>query len=164
MQGPLSINIPTSDAKTTIPRFDTTIYHKFRFAGAKQDSVEGKGDKITFEYHLVDPAAAEGGGEPILPGAFGSKVFDTVFLYGKDTEKGKIPTWATTQIAKVQDGFLGTGDKENKAGKPVRPDLGPECVAQMMGQVAFLKFKNPTGDRTSQDVTEIKFPGDMPQA
>lgn len=163
MSGPLNINLSTDTTTTGIPGFDPNTYVKMRFADVKKDPVEGKGDKLTFIFELTEPAASNAGGT-ITPGQLGSKVFHTIFMYGKDTAPGQVPTWAVEKICKVLDGFLGTGDPDNKKGKPVRPAFNDQLVPTLMGQVAFLKFKNPTGDRTSQDVAELKFPGDMPQA
>lgn len=134
---------------------------KVRFAEVGQDVVEGKGNVIKFTFDLVDPAANQDGGT-ILPGQLGSKVFVNVQDYDKNTKPGEgMPKWATEKLAKITDAFLGTGDAGNKKGKPTRPDFGPAIVPNLIGQVAFLKFKNKTGEYVGQDVTTFTFPGDV---
>lgn len=159
MSGPLNISIPTDQAKTSIPMFVEKTYIKVRFAKVQQDTVEGKGDKINFEFDLVDPAPNQDGGT-ILPGQLGSKIFKSVFLYGKDGAEAAAKR-AGTDISRILDGFLGTGDADNKKGKQARPAFGPDVVPNLIGQVCFLQMRNPTGDRTSQDIASFTFPGDV---
>jgi len=161
MSGPLSINIDTTATKTSVPFFVERSYVKVRFVKCNQEAVEGKGDALKYEFDLVDPAPNQDGGT-ILPGQLGSKVFLTVTLYDKNSKPGDgAPKWATEKIAKIQDAFLGTGDQDNKKGKPARPPMNAECVALMTGKEAFFQFKNPTVDRTSQDVSSFTYIGDV---
>lgn len=161
MPGPLNITLDMSDTKTQVPLFAENTYVKVRFAKLQQDEVENKGSVIKLEYDLVDPAPDQGGGT-ILPGQFGSKIFESIQLYDKNTKAGDPPPkWAKEKWAKRCDAFLGTGDPGNTAEKPVRPNLSPELVPQLIGQVAFLKFKNKTGEYTGQDISASTFPGDV---
>lgn len=160
MPGPLNITLDTSKVKTSIPQFAEQTYIKVRLEKIEQDHVEGKGDVVKFEYVTVDPAPSQDGGT-ILPGQLGSRIFDTVRLYGKDAAPGEIPVRAITELAKRQDAFLGTGDPDNKKGKPARGSLN-EQAPQMLGQTAFLKMRNNRDPQyTNQEITEFKFPGDI---
>lgn len=162
MQGPLNLSLDTQTAKTSVPKFLEGIHVKMRLTAINQDTVEGKGQVIKFAYELVDPAPQQDSQEPLLPGAFGSKVFDSVQLYDKNTKPGDpAPSWSINKICARQDGFLGTGDEGNKKGKPTRPKFDAECVSKMLGQVAFFKFKNKTGDYDGQDIASITHPSDV---
>lgn len=162
MAGPLTINVPdTTNTRTAIPFFVENTYVKVRFSSVEQDAVENKGNVIKFTFDLVDPAPNQDGGT-ILPGQLGSKVFVNVQDYDKNTKPGEpMPKWAVEKLCKITDAFLGTGDPDNKKGKPSRPPFGPEIVPTLIGQVAFLKFKNKTGEYVGQDVSEFKFVGDI---
>lgn len=159
MSGPLNLTLDTANAKTSIPFFVENTYVKARLQAIQQDEVEGKGPTISFEFNLADPAPNQDGGT-ILPGQMGSKIFKTVYLYGKDGEEAA-KVRAANDIGKIIDGLLGTADADNKKGKQPRPAFGPELVPTLIGQVTLLKFVNPKGDRTSQDIREFKFPGDV---
>lgn len=162
--GPLNISLNTDEVKTQVPKFVEGNYIKVRFAKLEQDEVPQKGTVLKFQYDLVDPTPDQEG-QTILPGQMGSKIFESVQLYDKNTKPGDpAPKWAMEKIGKRLDGFLGTGDAGNTKGKPTRPKLSPETVTTLIGQVAFMKFKNKTGDYDGQDISEVKFPGDMPQA
>lgn len=159
MSGPLNLTLDTSNAKTSIPFFIENTYVKARLQKISQDEVEGKGSTISFEFDLVDPAPNADGGT-ILPGGMGSKIFKTVYLYGKDGEEAA-KVRATNDISKILDGILGTDDAGNKKNKPTRPTFGAELVPTLIGQITLLKFRNPKGDRTSQDIIGFTFPGDV---
>lgn len=159
MSGPLNLTLDTSNAKTSIPFFVENTYVKARLQRIEQDTLEGKGDTISFEFALVDPAPNQDGGT-ILPGAMGSKIFKTLYLYGKDGEEAA-KVRAANDIGKILDGLLGTGDADNKKGKAPRPNFGPELVPTLIGQTTLLKFRNPKADRTSQDIIGFTFPGDV---
>lgn len=163
--GPLSINIPTSTAVTTVPFFRERTYVKFRLGKVpQQDEVEGKGSVIKFEWELTDPIEDQQGNQ-IKPGDFGSKVFDTVRLYDKNTPAGTIPKRAIEDLAKRTDALLGTGDPNNKKGRPERPDFNTDLMPALMGQVCFIQFKNGTGEYAGkQDIVSFTNPQDVPGA
>lgn len=165
MPGPLTINIPTANAKTTVPFFRENTYVKFRLGKVpEQDEVENKGSKIKFEWDLVEPTETQDGMQ-LKPGDFGAKVFDTVFLYDKNTPVGQIPERAISELSKREDALLGTGDPGNKKNRPSRPDFNAELLPQLMGQVVFLKFKNGTGEYSGkQDIVSFTNPQDVPGA
>lgn len=163
--GPLSINIPTSTAVTTVPFFRERTYVKFRLGKVpQQDEVEGKGSVIKFEWELVDPTEDQQG-HIIKPGDFGSKCFDTVRLYDKNTQAGQVPERSISDLAKRTDALLGTGDPGNKKNRPSRPDFNAELLPALVGQVAFLQFKNGTGEYSGkQDIVSFTNPQDVPGA
>lgn len=158
MSGPLNLTVPTNETKTAVPFFMEATYVKVRFAKVSQDDGE-KGATIKFELDLVDPTPTQDGGT-LRPGDFGSKIFVNQAMYGKDTPAGEIPKWASERISRIMDAFLGTGDPGNGK-KPDRPAFGPAIVPNLIGQVALVQFKNPTGDRTSQDINKWTYPGDV---
>lgn len=159
MSGPLNLTLPTGSAVITVPFFVEKTYVKVRFAKVSQETVPEKGDVIRFDFDLVDPAPNQAGGT-ILPGQIGSKLSKTVYLYGKDGAEAA-QARATNDVSRILDGFLGTGDEGNKAGKPTRPQFDATVVPTLIGQTALVQFRNPTGDRTSQDISSFTFPGDV---
>lgn len=159
MSGPLNLTLPTGNAKTSMPKLVEDTYIKVRLNAIKQDTVENKGDTITFEFNLSAPAPNQDGGT-ISPGQMGSKMFHTLYLYGKDGAEAAALR-ATESISKILDGVLGTGDPDNKKGKQPRPDFGPQLVPALIGQETLIKVRNPKGDRTSQDIVSFTYPGDV---
>lgn len=168
--GPLNINLNTSQAKTSIPQFVENTYVKVRLEKIHASTVEGKGSILTmpfgvgncinFDYTLVEPVPDQDGGT-IKPGDFGSKIFDRVRLYDKNTPEDQITTRAPAEIGKRQDAFLGTGDKGNKQSKPERGEF-VDVFPNMIGQVAFIKLRNNKDPQYSnQEITEFKFVGDV---
>lgn len=154
--GPLSISLNLNSIKTSVPVISDGHNCRCRLVNITQ--AEGdKGASLKFEYHLLDPAPTTDGGQ-VKPGF---PLFENVTLYDKNTPTGQIPEWASQKIAKRIDGFLGTGDKENKKGKPERPDLNSETVAAMVGKEAFIKVKAKTGEYEGNDIVSVTFPGDL---
>lgn len=162
--GPLSISLPTSGAKTSVPMFAPDQYIPMRLANIEQGHVENKGDTIKFTWELINPApsvaSVRGEGDPIEPGKFGSKFFDTVRFYDKDTPQGQVPERAQKAICQRQDALLGTGDVGNKKGKPPRPDFNGETAPELFGKVAHIKFKVKTGEFEGNEIADLRFPGD----
>lgn len=157
---PLSFDLNTADAKTTLPAFNPTDYVQWRFTGVKETPNEN-GNVLTFEFDLAAPAATVDGGV-LKPGDFGAKHFHRVFLYAKDTPKGVIPERAKQDIAKLQDALLGTGDVGNAKGKPVRPAFNGNTVGSMVGSVLYAKMK--VDGEYGNKFGHLMFPGDMPTA
>lgn len=162
--GPLSISIATDQAKTSVPMFAPDQYIPMRLTAIEQGHVEGKGDTIKFTWELINPApsvaSVRGEGDPIEPGKFGSKFFDTVRLYDKNTPAGQVPEMAQKAICQRQDALLGTGDAGNKAGKPTRPPFNGETAPELFGKVAHIKFKVKTGEYEGNEIAGLRFPGD----
>lgn len=157
---PLSITLNTQDAKTVIPKIADGTWVKLRFVGATQSHVENKGDVITFESDLIDPAPSHTG-DIILPGALGSKIFEQIQCYAK--EGAKNPNWFVEKISKRIDAMLGTGDADNKKGRPQRPQFDAACVAQLVGKTYFAQMGVRVDDNKveRQDINAVAFEEDM---
>lgn len=158
MSGPLDFSLPTGTTKTAIPRLVPDTYVKVRLAGIRSESGE-KGKTLHFDWQLVDPTPNADGGT-IMPGQLGSKIFDTLYLYGKDGEEAA-KVRATEKVSKILDGLLGTADPDNKKGKQPRPEFTPELAPTLYGLTTLIKVRDPKGDRTQQDIVSYTFPGDV---
>lgn len=160
--GPLSININTSAAKTVAPMINDGEWVELRLTALEGASNE-KGDYLKWKWELVNPApsvaSAKGEGDPIFPGKMGSIIFENIQLYSKPDSKD--PDWFKKKIAVRLDGLLGTGDAENKKGKPARPDLTSELVPQLLGKTIRAKMKVKTGEFEGNEIGNIMFPGDV---
>ena len=65
------------------------------------------------------------------------------------------------------DGFLGTGDANNKKGKPRRPTFNAEVVSQMIGSEAMAKItvmKSKKSDYVGNDISTVTYLGDLEPA
>lgn len=162
MPGPLSIQLNTA-VKTSVPAFQPNQLIAFRCADIQEGQTD-KGKTIKFTWELVEPSPSTDPEKPIMPNAFGSKVFDTVFLYDKNTPPDQIPDRAIAAVAARQDAVLGTGEPDNKKGKTVRPPFNAECVQAMLGQISYLQFRPAKDDGTGQDIKSFTYPGDVKQA
>lgn len=151
----LSIAIPTSDVLVGIPLVQDKAWAICEFKGVDEKTSE-KGLILTFRWEIVEPAPSNQG-KPIEPGKLGSKIFDTVRLYDKNTPQGQVPEQSRVKIGLRQDACLGTGDADNAKGKPARPNFDDACVAAMIGKRAALRFKIDTFEgNTKNDVTEVQ--------
>lgn len=159
MSGPISINIPTTEAQTSVPQIAAGSLAQLRLVGITPTQNE-KGSLLKWEYALVEPVAKQGGGE-IKPGDFGSKIFENISLYGKDTPAGEIPTWAVQRIAVRQDGLLGTGDPGNSKNKPARPAFTSELIPQLIGLTLIAKFRARKDDPNQTEIGDVFYPGDV---
>lgn len=154
---PLDISLNLSDAKVAIPVIKDGELVPLKLADLGVSTNE-KGKTINFEYELVNPAPDTDGGT-INPGAMGSKIFENVALYAKPDAKD--PKWFEKRIASRIDALLGTGDKDNKKGKPQRPDLNAQLVPQLIGKVLVAKMRVRTGEYTGNEIASVTFPGDI---
>jgi hypothetical protein len=161
--GPLNISLNTAEAKTSVPLF-APGYVKLRLAKLSQDEVPDKGSVIKLEYDLVDPAPNTDGGT-ILPGQMGSKFFESIQLYDKNTKFGDpAPKWAVEKISKRIDALLNTGDAGNSKGKDPRPNLSPELIPLLIGQVMIAKMNVRTGDYVGNEIAQALNPSEVPGA
>jgi hypothetical protein len=158
-EGPLDISLDLSNKSTVTPMVADGQLARWRFVKASK-ATSDKGDMIKFEYDLVEPAPDTEGGQ-IKPGAMGSKFFENIALFDKNTPKGTVPGWAEERIAKRMDALLGTGDPNNKKGKPTRPVFNSETVSQMIGKELVAKMKVRTGDFIANEFGQVYFPGDI---
>lgn len=154
---PLSVSLNLSDTKTAIPMVKDGELVVLRLTNLSVTTAE-KGKTLKFEYDLVNPAPDTDGGT-INPGAMGSKFFDNIQLYAKPDAKD--PKWYEKKISTRIDALLGTGDKDNKKGKPQRPDLTPQLVPQLIGKTLVAKMRVRVGDYTGNEIANVTFPGDI---
>jgi len=164
--GPLSTAFNLSGVSTARPVIADGHLCKARFAGVKLVPND-KGNMLSWEFHLLDPAPSSEG-KQINPGF---SLNNRVFLYGKDVAPGEIPERAIAQICRMTDAILGTGDPDNKKGKPVRPDFSAgsleETVAKMneamlAKEVYFtVKVKNDEQYGAQNEIAKFTFPGDL---
>lgn len=156
---PVSISMDLSTVKTTVPVIANDRWVKVRLANLSQQANE-KGQMLKFEYHLLEPA-------PTIDGATvnpGFPLFENITLYSKDTPPGEIPEFAKTKICKRIDAMLGTGDPENKKGRPVRPAFNAGLVPTLIGKELYLQVTAKTGDYEGNDIKQVRAIADMPAA
>lgn len=154
---PLSISLDLSQVKTTKPVIVDAHWCHGRFANCKESTNE-KGKSLNFEFHLLDPAPTDDGKE-VKPGF---PVFRNVALYDKNTPPGQLPDWVMPLISKIIDACLGTGDPDNDKGKPPRPVFDQNLISVLVGKELWFKVKAKTGEFQGNDITEFRFPGDVP--
>lgn len=157
--GPLDISLDLSNTKTTVPMVMEGHLCEWRFVRAGTKTSEN-GKTVVLEWDLVNPAPNTEGGQ-IKPGEMGSKLFENIALYDKNTPKDQVPEWANKRIAQRIDGVLGTGDLGNPKGKPARPVFNAETVTKMIGQTMVAKMKVRGGDYVGNEFGQITFPGDI---
>jgi hypothetical protein len=156
-QAPLSTSFDTTQVKTGKPIIVDGWQGKVRFAKCSENELTGKGKVITFEFHLLTPAPTTEGKQVVPP----FPLFGKVFLFGKDGEQAVMER-ALTQICRIQDAFLGTGDPGNSKGKPQRPAFDTQCVADMTGKECYVKVKaNVGGEFEGNDITKYTALADM---
>lgn len=159
MSRPLSIK--SSQTKTSIPLVADKFMAPVRVV--KIDYKEAEGEQkfahLAVRLDLINPAPTTEGGT--VPAGF--PVFVT-FPLGTAEEPTKMPEWSERNWSSFIDGVLGTGDAENKKGKPVRPDTTLELLPQLFGKVVVATFgvyKSKTNDQVYQSVNKYTFPGDL---
>jgi hypothetical protein len=158
-EGPLDISLDLTKTTTTVPMVAEGQLCKWRLAKVSMPTSE-KGKMVKFEWDLVEPAPNTEGGQ-IKPGEMGSKFFENVALFDKNTPAGTTPEWAAKRIAQRIDAVLGTGDANNTKGKPPRPVFDASTVSQMIGKELVAKMKVRTGDFVSNEFGALYFPGDI---
>lgn len=166
----LNVNFNLSEAKTAIPLVADGHKCKVRFAGCKGRTNPEKGDSLSLENHLLEKAPTTDAGvvEPGFP------LFDSIYLYDKNTAAGEFPPRAITKISKYLDGFLGTGDPGNKKGKPARPnifeglpatatveDIAAKITEALISREAYAQVKVKTGDFEGNEIVKIIHPSDL---
>lgn len=158
--GPLTFQLPTHETKTAIPVPAEGQWYRLRLVSIEQLTDEEGKASVRFNSELVDPTPQDGGGT-LEPGKFGSKINITVPLYAKADAKNK--TWYLEKISKIQDAVMGTGDPDNKKGKPVRPQLTQEVATQMQGAIFFCKNKHRVDNNGVDrcEPNEFAYPGDI---
>lgn len=149
---PLNINVPTDTATTAIPLIaDGTLAH-VRLKNISQTERDGN-PIVKWELTLVEPAPTTDGYEVQA----GFPLFIN-FDPSKD--------FLVQKMARFVDGFLGTGDANNKKGKPPRPALNAETVSRMIGSEGWAKVtvqKSKSG-YVGNDISSITYPADLAAA
>lgn len=173
MSGPLSL-FSTSKASTSLPLIADGTMCRFRIESVSVDQPEGNRTwaQIKIVTKTLDPVPSSEG-HPINAGW---PVFNTFPLGTKDATTTP-PDWAPGAVSKFIDAVFGTGDKDNKKGKPERPEFfDQEAAAQgvaklsdaalsmigkeIVAKVAVKKSKDDTfGD--SNVLKNLTFPGDI---
>lgn len=146
---PLNIHLDLSKVKTALPLIQECMT-KVRL----QDVTESQRDGATvikMEFHLSDGAQTEDGGQ--VNAGFPLFVnFDTSQV------------WLQQKLAKFIDGLLGTGDENNRKGRPTRPDFGPELLPDLIGREAIGKIiisRSKKSDYVGNDIASLTYLGDI---
>jgi hypothetical protein len=150
---PLSISLNLSDISTTVPLIADGTMAKVRLKNISQTERDGN-PVIKWEFTLAEPALTTEG-DQVRAGFPLFTTFDTSheFLMQK--------------MARFVDGFLGTGDANNKKGKARRPTFNAEVVSQMIGSEAMAKItvmKSKKSDYVGNDIATLTYLGDLEPA
>lgn len=160
-EGPLDISLDTTQTTTVVPLIADGVMARWRFTKVSRIMSKDNKPMLKWEWELVAPAPSTEG-TPIEPGKMGSKFFENIALFDKNTTPPAVPEWALKRVAQRQDALLGTGDPDNKKGKPTRPPFGAEAVGQMVGKEVIAKMSVKTdGGYTNNEFATLYFPGDI---
>ena len=141
---PLNININLGDVTTAVPLIVDGTMVKVRLKNISQTERDGN-PIIKWEFTLSE-AAPTTDGLQLQPGF---PLFST-FDISKE--------FLLQKMARFVDGFLGTGDANNKKGKPPRPPLNADTVTRMIGSEAMAKVtvvKSKTTDYIGNDIATM---------
>jgi hypothetical protein len=122
---PLDIDIDLSDVSTTIPLIADNTRVKVRLNNISKGERDGN-TIVKWDMILSEPAPTEDG-QTVGPGFH----LFTNFDMSQD--------WLKEKMARFIDGFLGTGDRGNKKGKPERPRFNAAAVGSLIGAEAIAK-------------------------
>lgn len=169
-QPPLGVlSLSTAKAKTSVPQVKAGERAFWRLTSVTPSTTD-KGQVVKFAWDLTRPATGSGG-RTINPGDFGSKFFQTVYMYAK--EGSKDPTWFTRTLAEIIDALLGTGDEDNEDNKPRRPELftpdstlgnatlNQELVASLLGKEMTTVMKANRNNADETEFGKLQFLGDV---
>jgi hypothetical protein len=150
---PLSININLTDVSTEVPLIVDGTMAKVRLRNVSQTERDGN-PVIKWEFTLAEPAPTTQG-DQVRAGFPLFVTFDTSheFLMQK--------------MARFVDAFLGTGDANNRKGKPPRPQFNADVVSQMIGTEAMAKItvmKSKKSDYVGNDIASMTWLGDLAAA
>lgn len=154
---PISINLNTESAETTLPLIVDGTVVKMRLAGLEQVDKEDK-TSLKWRFDLLEPAPTEDGGE-VSPGF---PIFVNIPCYASETAKDK--EWFIKKISKFIDGLLGTGDPNNKDGKETRPSFNADLVPSLIGQETFGTVsieRSNTSDYVGNGIKKLTHPSEI---
>jgi hypothetical protein len=140
-QHPLDIDIDLSEVTTTIPLIADNTSVRVRLKNITRGERDGN-VIVKWEMTLSEPAPTEDG---LTVGA-GFPLYTNFDLSQE---------WLKQKMAKFIDGFLGTGDRNNKRGKPERPRLNAATVSGMIGAEATAKVVVQRSKKTDYVGNEI---------
>ena len=148
-QQPLTVNIPLDSTRTVIALIaDGTLAH-VRLKNISQSERDGN-PILKWEMTLIDPVPTDDGHE--------ARAGFPIFI-NFDVSK----EFLMQKMARFVDGFLGTGDANNRKGKPPRPAFNADTVSRMLGAEGYAKvtIRKGANDFVANDVTAIIHPADM---
>jgi hypothetical protein len=150
---PLSISLNLTDISTAVPLIADGTMARVRLKNISQTERDGN-PVIKWEFSLAEPAQTTEG-DQVRAGFPLFVTFDTSheFLMQK--------------MARFVDAFMGTGDPNNKKGKPPRPQFNADTVSQMIGTEAMAKItvmKSKKSDYVGNDISTITYLGDLEPA
>jgi len=147
---PLNITINLKDVTTALPLILDGTTARVRVKNISQTERDGI-PIVKWELVLTEPA-------PTVDGLQANPGFPLFINFDTSQE------WLLQKMAKFIDGFLGTGDRGNKKGKPERPDLDARVAADLIGKEAVAKIsvqKSKKTDYVGNDISSLTFPGDL---
>jgi hypothetical protein len=147
---PLNISLDLSKIKTTIPLIMDGTMARVRLKDVSQGDRDGH-TVIKWEFILVEPTTTTEGGN-VGPG------FPLFVNFDLSQE------WLQQKMAKFVDGLLGTGDEDNRKGKPIRPQFDSELVARMIGTEGIAKIivtRSKKTDYVGNDIASLTYPQDL---
>jgi hypothetical protein len=148
---PLTVNVPLDAIKTVVPLIaDGTLAH-VRLKNISQTESRDGNTVLKWELTLLDPAPTDDGHE--VQAGF------PIFINFDVTKE-----FLMQKMARFVDGFLGTGDANNRKGKPPRPQFNAETVSRMLGAEGYAKVtvRKGSSDYIGNDITAIIHPADLP--
>jgi hypothetical protein len=147
---PLNITINLKEVTTALPLIVDGTTVRVRVKNISQIERDGV-PIIKWEIALTEPA-------PTVDGQQAHAGFPLFINFDTSQE------WMLQKMAKFMDGFLGTGDRGNKKGKPERPDLDAQTAAELIGKESQAKIsiqKSKKTDYVGNDIASLTYPGDL---
>lgn len=148
--GPLNINMNLAETKTALPVITDGSLVPIKLLSVdghlREDDPSKPETKWTFATTAPAPTTD---GDSVAPGF---KLISRIQLYAKETTENK--TWFQQKIARFIDALCGTGDKDNKKGRPERPPFNDDTIAKMIGLECFAKV-TISRDQNGVDRNEI---------
>jgi AP2 domain. len=141
---PLNTTLDLSQIQTTVPLIADGATPKVRLKNITQGDRDGS-VVIKWEFVLVDPAPAQDGTQVRA----GFPLF-TTFDISRD--------FLVEKMTRFMDALLGTGDANNRKGRPARPRFNSETVSQMLGAEAYARItvsRSKKSDYVANDIGSL---------